>query len=171
MDLHWIDHVVAQSVWQNWIDNSISKTINMPYNVTVDDVKNAYILAHELGLKGIALFRDGSRNEQVLHVGSNVQSNKNEQNVQKDTPGTAILPQAPSKNQVERKVPPSRFAMNYIRDRVNEQLMVELTIHAGKSATFFEKGDECPSCKKLSLVSEGGCNSCKSCGYATCSVA
>ena len=89
MDLHWIDHVVAQSVWQNWIDNSISKTINMPFNVTVDDVKNAYILAHELGLKGIALFRDGSRNEQVLHVGSNVQSNKNEQNVQKDTPGTA----------------------------------------------------------------------------------
>jgi hypothetical protein len=107
----------------------------------------------------------------VLHVGSNVQSNKNEQNVQKDTPGTQTVVSAPSKNQVERKVPPSRFAMNYIRDRVNEQLMVELTIHAGKSATFFEKGDECPSCKELTLISEGGCSSCKKCGYATCSVA
>ena len=171
MDLHWMDHVVAQSVWQNWIDNSISKTINMPYNVTVDDVKNAYILAHELGLKGIALFRDGSRNEQVLHVGSNVQSNKNEQNVQKDTPGTETILQAPTKNQVERKIPPSRYAMNYIRDRVPEKLMVDLTIHAGKASQYLEKGDECPTCKKMTLVSEGGCNSCKSCGYASCSVA
>jgi ribonucleoside-diphosphate reductase alpha chain len=168
MDLHWMDHVVAQSVWQNWIDNSISKTINMPYNVTVDDVKNAYILAHELGLKGIALFRDGSRNEQVLHVGSNVQSNKNEQNVQKDTPGTVT---APTRNQVEKKVPPSPYGMNYIRDRVPEKLMVDLTLHAGKKVVYFEKGEECPTCNKFTLVSEGGCNSCKSCGYASCSVA
>jgi len=171
MDLHWMDHVVAQSVWQNWIDNSISKTINMPYNVTVEDVKNAYILAHELGLKGIALFRDGSRNEQVLHVGSNVQSNKNEQQVQKDVPGTQTIVQAPTKNQVERKIPPSRYTMNYIRDRVNEQLMTELTIHAGKSVTYFEKGEECPTCKKTTLITEGGCSSCRSCGYASCSVA
>jgi len=170
MDLHWIDHVVAQSVWQNWIDNSISKTINMPYNVTVEDVKNAYILAHELGLKGIALFRDGSRNEQVLHVGSNVQSNKNEQSVQKDTPGTKTI-SAPTRNQVEKKVVPSRFGMNYIRDRVPEKLMADLTIHAGKSSTFIEKGDECPSCKELILINEGGCSSCKKCGYASCSVA
>jgi ribonucleoside-diphosphate reductase alpha chain len=170
MDLHWIDHVVAQSVWQNWIDNSISKTINMPYNVTVDDVKNAYILAHELGLKGIALFRDGSRNEQVLHVGSNVQSNKNEQNVQKDTPGTKTV-SAPTKNQVERKIPPSPYGMNYIRDRVPEKLMVDLTLHAGKKAVYFEKGEECPTCKKATLINEGGCSSCKSCGTSSCSVA
>jgi adenosylcobalamin-dependent ribonucleoside-diphosphate reductase len=171
MDLHWIDHVVAQSVWQNWIDVSISKTINMPYNVTVSDVKNAYILAHELGLKGIALFRDGSRHEQVLHVGSNVQSNKNEQNVQKDTPGTETILQAPTKNQVERKIPPSRYAMNYIRDRVPEKLMVDLTIHAGKASQYLEKGDECPSCKELTLIKDSGCDKCLKCGYATCSVA
>lgn len=171
MDLHWMDHVVAQSVWQNWIDNSISKTINMPYNVTVEDVKNAYILAHELGLKGIALFRDGSRNEQVLHVGSNVQSNKNEQQVQKDVPGTQTVVTAPTKNQVERKIPPSRYTMNYIRDRVNEQLMTELTIHAGKSVTYFEKGEECPSCKELTLIKDSGCDKCMKCGFASCSVA
>ncbi|MFI5406215.1 MAG: LAGLIDADG family homing endonuclease, partial [Nitrososphaerales archaeon] len=168
MDLHWMDHVVAQSVWQNWIDNSISKTINMPYNVTVEDVKNAYILAHELGLKGIALFRDGSRNEQVLHVGSNVQSNKNEQNVQKDTPGTVT---APTKNQVERKIPPSPYGMNYIRDRVPEKLMVDLTLHAGKVVKYLEQGSECPSCKEMTLILESGCSSCKKCGYASCSVA
>ena len=171
MDLHWIDHVVAQSVWQNWIDNSISKTINMPFNVTVEDVKNAYILAHELGLKGIALFRDGSRNEQVLHVGSNVQSNKNEQTVQKDTPGTKVVQSAPTRNQVEKNVKPSRFAMNYIVDRVNEKLRVDLMLHASKTSTYLEKGDKCPSCKELTLINEGGCSSCKKCGYASCSVA
>jgi ribonucleoside-diphosphate reductase alpha chain len=171
MDLHWMDHVVAQSVWQNWIDNSISKTVNMPYNVTVEDVKNAYILAHELGLKGIALFRDGSRNEQVLHVGSNVQSNKNEQNVQKDVPGTQTIVQAPTKNQVERKIPPSPFGMNYIRDRVPEKLMVDLTLHAGKVVKYLEQGSECPTCKEMTLINEGGCSSCRRCGYASCSVA
>ena len=171
MDLHWIDHVVAQSVWQNWIDNSISKTINMPFNVTVEDVKNAYILAHELGLKGIALFRDGSRNEQVLHVGSNVQSNKNEQTVQKDTPGTKVVQSAPTRNQVEKNVKPSRYAMNYIVDRVNEKLRVDLMLHASKTSTYLEKGDKCPSCKELTLINEGGCSSCKKCGYASCSVA
>ena len=156
MDLHWIDHVVAQSVWQNWIDNSISKTINMPYNVTVDDVKNAYILAHELGLKGIALFRDGSSNEQVLHVGSNVQSNKNEQQVQKDVPGTVT---APTKNQVEKNVKPSRYAMNYMTDRVNEELRVALILHVGKTSTYLEKGSECPKCKVFTYIEEGGCGS------------
>ena len=168
MDLHWMDHIVAQSVWQNWIDNSISKTVNAPYNITVDDVKNMYMLAHELGLKGLAMYRDGSRNQQVLHVGSNVMSNKNEQNVQKDTPGTVT---APTKNQVERKIPPSPYGMNYIRDRVPEKLMVDLTLHAGKVVKYLEQGSECPTCKKATLISEGGCNSCKSCGYASCSVA
>ena len=68
MDLHWADHIMAQSVWQKWIGNSISKTINMPYDVTADDIKAAYLLAHEMGLKGITVYRDGSRHEQVLHM-------------------------------------------------------------------------------------------------------
>lgn len=170
MDLHWIDHVVAQSVWQNWIDVSISKTINMPYNVTVEDVKNSYILAHEVGLKGIALFRDGSRNEQVLHVGSNVQSNKNEQSVQKDVSGTKTI-SAPTRNQVERNIKPSNYSMEYIKERINEQLLQDLTQHVEKTSSYLEQGEECPNCSKTTLINEGGCSSCKSCGYASCSVA
>ena len=39
MDIHWSDHLMAQSVWQKWIGNAIAKTINMPYDVTTEDVK------------------------------------------------------------------------------------------------------------------------------------
>ncbi len=72
MSMHWADHVMAQAIWQRWISASISKTINMPNDVTVEDVKNAYLMAYALGLKGITVFRDGSRGRQVLHITSDV---------------------------------------------------------------------------------------------------
>ena len=68
-DIHWADHLMAQAVWQRWVANSISKTINMPASTDINDVKAAYALAHELGLKGITVYRDGSRDKQVLHHG------------------------------------------------------------------------------------------------------
>ena len=68
MDIHWSDHIMAQAVWQDWISNAIAKTINMPNDVSVEDVKAAYLLSHELGLKGITVYRDGSRHKQVLHM-------------------------------------------------------------------------------------------------------
>ena len=71
IDIHWTDHLMAQAVWQKWIGNAIAKTINMPGDVTAEDVKCAYLLSHELGLKGVTVYRDGSRHEQVLHVTGN----------------------------------------------------------------------------------------------------
>ena len=71
IDVHWTEHLMAQAVWQKWISNAIAKTINMPGDVTVEDVKCAYLLAHEFGLKGVTIYRDGSRNEQVLHITGN----------------------------------------------------------------------------------------------------
>jgi ribonucleoside-diphosphate reductase alpha chain len=60
-DLTPEDHVSIQSVAQEYIDSSISKTVNAPGSHTVEDVKNLYMSAYDNGLKGVTYFRDGSR--------------------------------------------------------------------------------------------------------------
>ncbi len=54
-------HLKIQARWQQYIDNAVSKTINLPNNTTVEDIKNIYVKAHQLGCKGITVFREGSK--------------------------------------------------------------------------------------------------------------
>ena len=65
-DLTGEEHVWMQAVLQAWVDNSISKTINLPNEATPEDVARVYRLAYDLGCKGITIYRQGSRSLEVL---------------------------------------------------------------------------------------------------------
>jgi len=156
MDIHWSDHLLAQAVWQDWIGNAIAKTINMPNDVTVDDVKASYLLAHEMGLKGITVYRDGSRHKQVLHMTS--------ENAEKTF-----------------TVTPSEYLKNFISDKIKNQYIKSqidnaLTIGAPSNTSpppppniSEEEMEEtlCPTCKNKLIFAEG-CNLCIDCGYSGC---
>jgi ribonucleoside-diphosphate reductase alpha chain len=61
-------HVRVQAAFQKYVDNAVSKTINLPASATQDDVREAFTLAHKLGCKGITVFRTGTRGRQVLDL-------------------------------------------------------------------------------------------------------
>jgi ribonucleoside-diphosphate reductase alpha chain len=173
IDIHWMDHIMAQGVWQKWISNAIAKTINMPGDVTAEDVKCSYLLSHELGLKGVTVFRDGSRQEQVLHI--------------------------TGKNTGEKSfaVRPSRYVADYIQNNIKEPYVLEqmtkilresgvederkpqsapqivqevpkkMAPPAQVQAMASNEDEVCPSCKARLIITEG-CNICIECGFSSC---
>ena len=155
MDIHWSDHLLAQAVWQDWIGNAIAKTINMPNDVTVDDVKASYLLAHEMGLKGITVYRDGSRHKQVLHMTS--------ENAEKTF---TVTPSEYLKNFISDKI-----KNEYVKSQINNALTIGAPQNTSPPPSNISEEEKeetlCPTCKNKLIFAEG-CNLCIDCGYSGC---
>ena len=139
MELTPEEHVKVQSAIQRWTDSSISKTVNVPSNFTVEETKKVYELGYDLGCKGLTVYVDQSRAEQILSTSA-------------DTEKKNVL-SAEGKDETE------------IETELNKNKEIKINkedeIEVGSSA-----GNRCPACKEGIMVKIGGCTECSSqCGF------
>jgi ribonucleoside-diphosphate reductase alpha chain len=68
IDPRW--HVEVQAAFQRYVDNAVAKTVNLPSDATLEDVRRIFMLAYKLKCKGVTVYRYGSKPQQVLYVGA-----------------------------------------------------------------------------------------------------
>ncbi len=177
-DIPWWDHVRAQGEITRWICAAVSKTINMPGWVTVDDVERAYLFAHRLGLKGITIYRDGSKAVQVLVT----PSQKRGEYVLKVENGTLDLmrslgvePPAPAgageaAGVGSRGVGPAGAGVGAGGGGGPEPGGTPAVILRPPPVPRPNHAQVCPECGSERLVFHENCVTCLDCGWSACTV-
>jgi len=148
-------HVKMQAAFQKYVDSSVSKTINFPANASIEDIKNAYWLAYKLKCKGITIYRDQSRESQVLNIGK---VNRKKETRKPETPKPL------TRAKIEEIIPPPIISDNHtITDEFNTRM------HKSFSKAELLKNGRCPECD-AELQQGEGCVLCLNCGFSACTV-
>ena len=141
MELSAEAHADVQCIIQNWIDSSISKTVNAPKGYTVEQVQKVYERLYTGGAKGGTVYVDGSRDSQVLTLKAEESHSDEQMSFEED------LQQEDSKK--KRPV--------VLLDTIAPLTQTNVTVGS-------EVGNTCPVCRKGTVKEMGGCNTCTNCG-------
>ncbi|MBI2592730.1 MAG: adenosylcobalamin-dependent ribonucleoside-diphosphate reductase [Candidatus Colwellbacteria bacterium] len=165
MDISGVNHIKMQAAFQRHVDNSISKTINLPNSATKEDVKNSFILAWQLKCKCCTVYRDGSRVIQPLNLGSSEIVSMTEAPVKKLSDQPMNLPI--DKGRIEKRTRPEALIGRTYKVKTgygnlyvtvnNDEHGVPFEVFAtiGKSGGFFQEQSEA-ICRLISLALRSG---------------
>ncbi len=161
MDLAPMDHIKVQAAVQRWTESSISKTANAPADFTIEQTAELYEKAYELGCKGVTIYRDSSRTEQVLSLDKETEKKNLAYNggdkteTEKVTVKVAITPPVETTEQMAEIQNPHKHV-----EAIKEIVLDDLDDSYGTAV-----GKICPNCKLGVMVKMGGCTECsKQCG-------
>lgn len=155
MDINADDHIKMQAAFQKHVDNSMSKTINFPNSATQDEVRKGYILAWELGCKGCTVYRDGSRDEQVLNLNS--RKDEKQTNEKERSPAMHILEPRPRPDALRGTTYKTKTAYGTLFVTINEDESGPFEVFStmGKAGGFFAANLEA-LCRMISIALRSG---------------
>ncbi|MFP4498409.1 MAG: adenosylcobalamin-dependent ribonucleoside-diphosphate reductase [Vulcanimicrobiota bacterium] len=164
------NHVLMQAAFQNHVDMSVSKTINLPHKATMEEVGEVYLLSYRSGCKGNTVFRDGCRTMQVITMGKKDSQlgQADDFEVIKNNYDTREIPQAELDQLKIMPLPVTvRKGKNGSNGKNGKNGKSENEEEMFKIPTFFSNSKPCPECGEGTIIT-GACSVCHHCGYSKC---
>ena len=152
MDINPEEHVKTQAVFQKHCDSSVSKTVNLQEEASQEDVRKVFELAYQLGCKGVTIYRDHSRPDQVL---SAVGSGKESSATQAQSSSSARVAERPKTLQGFTEKIRTGYGNLYVTVNVLEGRPFEVFAHIGKSG-YSTMADTEAICRMISLALRSG---------------